>query len=83
MVTVTLEATDPELVGGGPGSGLDRLEYNLDNGLAWTPYAEPFTVSTIGCTPLAYRAFDVAGNVRQESLSVCIGLPVYLPAIAR
>jgi hypothetical protein len=82
-VTATLDATDPDLVGGDPGSGLGYLEYSLDNGLTWTPYAGPFTVSDLGCTALMIRAVDVAGNAQQESVFVCIGIPVYLPAVAR
>ncbi len=82
-VNVMLEASDPDLVGGGSGSGLDRLEYSLDAGLTWVPYAGPFTISAVGCTPLAYRAIDVAGNIAEGDRSVCIGTPVYLPIVAR
>ena len=82
-VTVRLEASDPDLAGGNPGSGLERLEYSLDAGLTWVPYAGPFTISALGCTPLVYRAVDVAGNVAEENLFVCIGTPVYLPIVTR
>jgi len=82
-VTVTLEASDPLLAGGGPGSGVERLEYSLDAGLTWVPYTGPFTISAIGCTPLGYRAVDIAGNVAEDHLFVCIGTPVYLPVVTR
>jgi hypothetical protein len=52
---VTLTATDA-------GSGVASIEYKLDSG-AWTVYASPVQVSTLGAHTLQYRATDVAGNV--------------------
>jgi len=56
-VTVTLTGGDPI-----PGSGLDRVEYKIDDG-DWTTYDVPFTISDEGVTTLHHRAYDKAGNV--------------------
>ncbi|WCN84027.1 OmpL47-type beta-barrel domain-containing protein [Micromonospora sp. LH3U1] len=52
--TVTVTATDDE-------SGVATIEYALDTG-AWTPYAGPVPVRTVGAHTLRYRATDTAGN---------------------
>ncbi|MFW6058822.1 MAG: OmpL47-type beta-barrel domain-containing protein [Phycisphaeraceae bacterium] len=44
-------------------SGLDSIEYRLDDADPWQTYTEPFTVSDEGTTAVSYRALDVAGNV--------------------
>jgi hypothetical protein len=40
QVTVTLNASDP--------SGVERIEYSLDNGSTWQPYTGPFTLDRQG-----------------------------------
>ncbi|MET8043638.1 plastocyanin/azurin family copper-binding protein [Micromonospora sp. NPDC005215] len=56
--TVTVTATDD-------GSGVASIEYALDTG-AWTAYAGPVTVRTVGAHTLRYRATDTAGNAATE-----------------
>jgi hypothetical protein len=65
---VMLSATDE-------GSGVDSIEYRLDDG-AWTAYADPFTVDEVGDHTVTYRATDVAGNVsepQQKAFTVVEG----------
>ena len=52
---VMLTATDA-------GSGVESVEYALDGG-AWTTYADPVQVDTVGEHSVSYRATDQAGNV--------------------
>ena len=82
-VTVTLQASDPTLADGSPGSGIGRVEYSVDAGLSWASYSAPFTINAEGCTMLTYRAVDVAGNLTEEDVDVCIGPLVYLPFVTR
>ncbi|MGW5705270.1 OmpL47-type beta-barrel domain-containing protein [Amycolatopsis japonica] len=56
--TINLTATDA-------GSGVDKIEYQLDGG-AWTVYTAPVKVTALGTHTLAYRASDKAGNVSAE-----------------
>ncbi|WP_406310883.1 DUF1080 domain-containing protein [Streptomyces thermoviolaceus] len=56
---VTLTATDEG------GSGVDRIEYALDDDV-WQPYTAPVVVDRVGAHTLLYRAWDAAGNVSQE-----------------
>src|SRR5690606_32863832 len=58
---VTLSADD------GWGSGVDRIEYRLDEG-PWTPYTEPFRVFGPGTHTIEYRAVDVNGNVEDANV---------------
>jgi hypothetical protein len=55
-VTVTLNGGDTG------GSGLNRTEYNLNDG-GWINYTVPFVISTEGSNTLQHRAYDNAGNV--------------------
>ena len=57
-VPVELAATDE-------GQGVDKIEYQLDDG-AWTPYTATVTVTGDGTHTLLYRATDRAGNVEAE-----------------
>jgi len=57
-VTVTLVADDTI-----DGSGVAKVEYNLDNGTTWLTYATPFVIDQDGKTPVQYRATDKVGNV--------------------
>jgi plastocyanin len=57
--SVTVTATDEG------GSGVDRIEYALDDG-AWQPYTAPVVVDQVGAHTLRYRAADTAGNVSEE-----------------
>ncbi|MGH3880993.1 MAG: OmpL47-type beta-barrel domain-containing protein [Actinophytocola sp.] len=59
--TATLSATDDS-------SGVDSVEYSLDGG-AWTTYAAPVVVNTVGDHMLHYRATDVAGNTSPEGMT--------------
>ncbi|GAA5145524.1 hypothetical protein GCM10023340_15000 [Nocardioides marinquilinus] len=56
-VTVTLTATDE-------GSGVDRVEYRLDDG-GWTAYDEPVVVDDLGEHTMQHRAVDLGGNVSE------------------
>ncbi|MBO3739354.1 copper-binding protein [Actinoplanes sp. NEAU-H7] len=59
--TATVTATDT-------GSGVDRVEYQLDGG-AWTAYTTPMVISTLGAHMLHSRAADKAGNVSAEQMA--------------
>ncbi|MER6944715.1 Ig-like domain repeat protein [Nonomuraea sp. NPDC000554] len=52
--TVTISATDTE-------SGVDTVEYSLDNG-AFTAYSAPVSINQVGAHTVRYRATDKAGN---------------------
>ncbi|PRY29895.1 Ig-like protein group 3 [Pseudosporangium ferrugineum] len=58
--TVTLTATDA-------GSGVARVEYNVDGG-AFTAYTAPVVISTVGAHMVHFRATDVAGNTSAEQM---------------
>ncbi|MFJ7010543.1 OmpL47-type beta-barrel domain-containing protein [Streptomyces albogriseolus] len=57
--TVALEATDE-------GSGVDHVEYVLDDEEVWQPYTAPVVVDQVGTHTVRYRALDRAGNVSEE-----------------
>ncbi|MFF9336518.1 OmpL47-type beta-barrel domain-containing protein [Streptomyces albogriseolus] len=57
--TVALEATDE-------GSGVDHVEYVLDDEEVWRPYTAPVVVDQVGTHTVRYRALDRAGNVSEE-----------------
>lgn len=56
-VTVSLSADDTA-----DGSGIARIEYNLNSGAGWQPYATPFVIDQDGKTALQYRAVDNSNN---------------------
>jgi hypothetical protein len=74
-VTVTLSATDNE-----GGSGVDKIEYSLDNGTAWNAYADSFMISTEGTTILQYRSIDKAGN-QEEAKATTVKIDKTKPVI--
>lgn len=74
-VTVTLSATDND-----GGSGIDKTEYSLDNGVNWIAYTDPFTISTEGTTTLQYRSIDMAGN-QEEAKTETIKIDKTKPII--
>ncbi|KRB76347.1 hypothetical protein ASE01_15240 [Nocardioides sp. Root190] len=57
---VTLTATDPDGAGGSAASGVDTIEYRIDDG-EWTAYTSPVVVDA-GTHEVAHRATDRAGN---------------------
>jgi plastocyanin len=59
--TVTITATDS-------GSGVARIEYNVDGG-AFTAYTAPVVVNTVGAHMVHFRATDVAGNTSAEQMA--------------
>jgi len=59
--TVKLTATDA-------GSGVDKVEYKVDEG-AWTAYTAPVAVTAPGMHMVSYRASDKAGNVSPEGMA--------------
>ncbi|MZD08872.1 DUF1080 domain-containing protein [Streptomyces sp. SID5785] len=66
--SVTLAATDD-------GSGVDRIEYALDDA-GYTPYTAPVVVDQVGEHTLKYKATDKAGNAAEEkSLSFTVVAP--------
>ncbi|MGP3969702.1 OmpL47-type beta-barrel domain-containing protein [Streptomyces sp. 6N223] len=56
--TVILSATDA-------GSGVDRIEYAVDDG-DFAPYEAPILLNTAGTHTVTHRAFDKAGNASDE-----------------
>lgn len=56
-VKVTLQANDET-----SGSGINKIEYSLDNGQSVQAYTQPFTVSQEGITKIKFRSIDNAGN---------------------
>ncbi len=56
-VIITLNAVDEP-----NGSGVDKIEYTLDNGQTVQTYINPFTISQEGILKLKFRAIDKAGN---------------------
>lgn len=56
-VQVSLAAEDEE-----GGSGINKIEYSLDDGKSIQEYEEPFIVSANGATKIKYRSIDNAGN---------------------
>ncbi|HEY8453383.1 MAG: S8 family serine peptidase [Micromonosporaceae bacterium] len=58
---VTLSADD------GWGSGVERIEYRLDDG-PWTTYTAPFRVFGPGIHTIEYRAVDVNGNIEDANI---------------
>ena len=62
-VVVSLDAADPDLADGSPGSGLAGMEYSLDGGATLLSYRGPFTVGGTGTHEVLHRAADLAGNV--------------------
>ncbi|MDT8915967.1 OmpL47-type beta-barrel domain-containing protein [Amycolatopsis sp. PS_44_ISF1] len=63
--TATVKLTASDEAGG---SGLDKVEYRLDDG-AWTVYTAPVAVSTPGMRMVHYRASDKAGNQSAEGMA--------------
>ncbi|GHE65747.1 glycosyl hydrolase [Streptomyces cellulosae] len=57
--TVALKATDE-------GSGVDHVEYVLDDEEVWQPYTSPVVIDQVGTHTVRYRALDKAGNVSEE-----------------
>jgi hypothetical protein len=60
--TVTLTAADND-----GGSGIDKVEYKLDEG-AWTAYAATVPVTSPGMHMFHFRASDKAGNSSAEGM---------------
>lgn len=57
-VTLSLSAKDE-------GSGVDRIEYRLNDGMEWNVYSQPLVLDTDGTHVIYYRAVDRAGNVEE------------------
>ncbi|MFE9613074.1 OmpL47-type beta-barrel domain-containing protein [Streptomyces sp. NPDC006012] len=57
--SVAIEATDA-------GSGVDRVEYAVDDSDAWQPYTAPVVIDQVGAHTVRYRATDKAGNAAAE-----------------
>ncbi|WP_327320968.1 OmpL47-type beta-barrel domain-containing protein [Streptomyces sp. NBC_01235] len=48
------------------GSGVDGIQYAVDDTAGWIPYTAPVVVDQVGSHRIRYRAFDKAGNVSAE-----------------
>ncbi|MFE6161710.1 OmpL47-type beta-barrel domain-containing protein [Streptomyces sp. NPDC056486] len=59
MATVTVTASDT-------GSGVNKIEYAIGDGGAWTAYTAPVMVHAAGPYKIRYRASDKAGNQAAE-----------------
>ncbi|NSW83806.1 MAG: chitobiase/beta-hexosaminidase C-terminal domain-containing protein [Syntrophothermus sp.] len=78
-VEVTLNAQDlpgPENVV----SGVDRTEYSFD-GVNWSTYGGPFTVTNEGSTTVYYRSIDKAGNL-EATKEVAIQIDKTPPSVS-
>lgn len=75
-VVATLAATDNE-----NGSGVEKIEYSLDNGTTWNVYTEPFIFSQEGVKTLQYRSIDKKGNI-EETKSETIKLDKTAPEVS-
>ncbi|MCU6708096.1 S-layer homology domain-containing protein [Paenibacillus sp. J5C_2022] len=64
-VTASLSASD-EL------SGIDTLQYSLDNGSMWEPYSAPLSFIDEGAHTLMVRAADRVGNTSSTTRSIHI-----------
>ena len=87
-VLFTLTAADPLLADDSDGSGLQSIEYSLDDGQSWQTYSQPFEIAAVGETGLQYRSVDVAGNVETAKRESILNRPtppvrLYLPIIFR
>ncbi|MFW9909309.1 MAG: OmpL47-type beta-barrel domain-containing protein, partial [Candidatus Thorarchaeota archaeon] len=69
-VTVTLSSLDV-------GCGVDEIYYSLD-GITWTAYIGPFSLSTEGANTVHYYAVDFAGN-EEASTSFTIYIDTIAP----
>jgi pimeloyl-ACP methyl ester carboxylesterase len=56
-VSVSLSAMDND-----GGSGVEKIEYSLDNGAIWNVYSESLTISREGVSVIQYFSTDKAGN---------------------
>jgi hypothetical protein len=72
-VSLTLTAKDEE-----KGSGLQKTEYSIDNGIAWTTYANPIIFSQEGITQVQYRSTDKQGNI-EEAKTITIKIDKTAP----
>jgi parallel beta-helix repeat protein len=72
-VSLTLAAKDEE-----KGSGLQKTEYSIDNGIAWTTYANPIIFSQEGITQVQYRSTDKQGNI-EEAKTITIKIDKTAP----
>lgn len=60
LVNITITATDE-------GTGIDRIEYSLDQGETWHIYDDVLTIQEVGEYQLLYRAIDLAGNIEDPN----------------
>jgi hypothetical protein len=73
---ITLSATDA-------GCGLNTIQYRLDDNLAWSQYAGPFTIAKFGKHTIYYRSVDNLGNTESEhEQEVFVLGPNYKPILA-
>lgn len=66
-VVCTLTVMDNE-----GGTGIGETKYSMD-GVNWTTYSEPFTITTPGNTTVFYRSTDLAGNkelTKSETIAI-------------
>jgi plastocyanin len=59
--SVAISATDED-----GGSGVDAVQYAVDDTGDWLPYTAPVVVDQVGGHTIRYRALDKAGNVSPE-----------------
>lgn len=70
-VLVTLTATDD-------GDGVERTEYQLQEGGEWIPYTDALVFSDEGTHTLTFRSVDLAGNV-EEPQTLLVKLDKSMP----
>jgi outer membrane protein assembly factor BamB len=76
-VEAALSATDNP-----GGSGVEKIEFSLDEGATWCQYNGPFKLSQEGEITILARATDKAGNVEEPPASVSLKIDQSPPLIS-
>jgi pimeloyl-ACP methyl ester carboxylesterase len=75
-VSITLSATDDD-----GGSGVEKTEYSLDNGMVWNTYTDSFIIFQEGTADVRYRSIDKQGN-KEEAKTAAFKIDKTAPEIS-